>query len=189
MVPRRSEQSPVDISSTKVTPHLSATCNANTYNHTHSSTYTLMYLNVYMSRMQYTPHDSNPESSLTPSYLHITSVKNCQGRPALDPFPKTKAFCFVILDTLYTPNAYLFPYQVLCVIYTFMGHGFSGSHHRMSQVYTTFFYGLSLTVSCLNHIPGFLPEGVSIPTCFTHLHTYFSCHAIVSLNLDVVQFY
>ena len=28
-----------------------------------------------------------------------------------------------------------------------------------------------------------------ILTCFTHLHTYFSCHATVSLNLDVVSFY
>ena len=51
------------------------------------------------------------------------------------------------------------------------------------------FYGLSSTVSCLNHIPYFSPKGVSIPTCFTHLHMYFSCHATVSLNLDVVPFY
>ena len=69
------------------------------------------YLNVYMSRMQYAPHDSNHESSLTPSHLHMPSVKN------RDLFSKTKAFCFVILDKLDTPNAYLFPYQVLCVMH------------------------------------------------------------------------
>ena len=51
------------------------------------------------------------------------------------------------------------------------------------------FYGLSPTVSSLNHIPGFSLEGVSIPTCFAHLHTYFSCHATVSLNLDIIPFY
>ena len=85
--------------------------------------------------------------------------------------------------------------------YAFVGHGFPGSHCRTPHAYTTFFYGLSPTVSCLNHILGFSPErggggggggggvGMSIPTCFTHLHTYLSCHATVSLNLDVVPFY
>ena len=47
----------------------------------------------------------------------MPSVKNRQGRPAPNPFSKTKAFCFVILDTLDTPNAYLFPYQVLCIMH------------------------------------------------------------------------
>ena len=28
-----------------------------------------------------------------------------------------------------------------------------------------------------------------IPTCFTHLHTYFSCLTTMSLNLDAVTFY
>ena len=67
--------------------------------------------------MQYASHESKPESSLIPSHLHMPSVKNRQGRPTLDPFSKTKYFCFVILDTLDTPNAYLFPYPVLCVIH------------------------------------------------------------------------
>ena len=72
--------------------------------------------------------------------------------------------------------------------YAFVGHGFSGSHRRTPQAYTTFLRAFT-DVSCLNHIPGFSPEGVSISTCFTYLHTYFSCHEIVSLNLDVVPFY
>ena len=137
--------------------------------------------------MKYALHDSNPESSLTTSYLHMPSVKNLQGCPAPDPFSKTKAFCFVILDIMDTPNAYLLPYPVLCVMYLWAR--IYGSHHRTPHAYVTFFYGLSLTISCLNHIPGFSPKGVSIPTCFTHLHMKFSCHAIVSLNLDVVPFY
>ena len=136
--------------------------------------------------MQYAPHDSNPESSLTPSHLHMQSVKNRQGRLTPDHFSKTKAFCFVILDTLDTPNAYLFPYPVLCVI---CGPRISGFSPQDAACLYNIFYELSPMVSCLNHIPGFSPEGVSIPNCFTHLHTYFSCHAIVSLNFDVVPFY
>ena len=121
--------------------------------------------------MQYAPHDSNPKSSLTPSHLHMPSVKNRQGRPAPDLFSKTKAFCFVILDTLDTPNAYLFPYPVLCVMHLWP------TGRRTPHTYTTFFYGLSPTVSCLNHIPCFPPEGVSIPACFTPLHVLFmSCN-------------
>ena len=188
MVLRQGEQSQVDISPIKATPHLSVTCNANTYNHTHSSTYTLLYLNVYMSCMQYAPHDSNPNSSLTPSHLHMQSMKNRQGCLALDPFSKTKDFCFVILDTLDTPNAYLFPYPVLCVM-----HLWATDFRILTTGCRTpiqhFFLGLSPTVSCLNHIPGFSFEGLPIPTCFTHLYTYFSCHATVCLNLDVVPFY
>ena len=46
-----------------------------------------------------------PTDSFKPA---MPSVKNIQGRPA---------FCFGILDTLDTPNAYLFPYQVLCVMH------------------------------------------------------------------------
>ena len=137
--------------------------------------------------MQYAPHDSNPKSSLTPSHLHMPSVKNRQGLPALDYFSKTKAFCFVILDTLDTPNGYLFPYPVLCVMHlwatnfrvltagrrTLVQHFFRDfTDGFMSKPYTSF-----------------SPKGVSIPTCFTHLHTYFSCHATVSLNLDIVPFY
>ena len=138
--------------------------------------------------MQYAPHDSNPESSLTISHLHMPSVKNHQGRPAPVPFSKTKAFCFVILDTLDTPNAYLFPYLVLCVMHLW------ATDFRVLTVIRRmpiqhFFYGFSPTVSCLNHIPGFSLEGVSIRTRFTHLHKYFSYHATVSLNLDVVPFY
>ena len=135
--------------------------------------------------MQYAPHDSNPESSLTPSRLHRLSH---QGRPAPDPFSKTKAFCFEILDILDTPHAYLFPYQVLCVMHLWATDFRVLTAGRRTPI-QHFFYGLSLMVSCLNHIPGFSPEGVSIPTCFTHLHTYFSCPAIVSLNLDVVPFH
>ena len=132
--------------------------------------------------MQYAPLDLNTESSPTPSHLHMPSVKNRQGRPSLDPFSKTKVFCFGY------PQCLLISLSSN-VCYAFVGHGFSGSHRRTPQAYTTFFYWFSLMISCLNHIPSFSPEGVSIPTCFTHLHTYFSCHATVSLNLDVVLFY
>ena len=138
--------------------------------------------------MQYASHDSNPESSLTPSHLHMPSVKNRQGRPAPNPFSKTKGFCFVILDTLDTPNTYLFPYQVLCVMHLWATDFRVLSVGRRTPI-QHLFYRLSPTVSCLNHIPSFSLEGVSIPTCFTHLHTYFSCYATMSLNLDVVPFY
>ena len=67
--------------------------------------------------MQYAHHDSNPKSSLTPLHLHMPSVKNRQGHSTPYPFSKTQAFCFVILDTLDTPNAYLFPYPRLCVMH------------------------------------------------------------------------
>ena len=53
-----------------------------------------------------------------------------------------------------------------------MGHGFPGSHRKTPHVYTTFFYELSSTVSCLNHIPGFSPEGGVYPYLlnpFTHV--------------------
>ena len=134
--------------------------------------------------MRYAPHDSNPKSSLTPSHLHMPSVKYGQGCPAPDPFSKTKAFCFVILDTLDTPNANVFLYQVLCVMHLWaMDFIFLTVGCRTPHASTTFFYGLSPTSSCLNHIPG------SIPTCFTYLHTYFLCHATVSLNFDVDPFY
>ena len=124
---------------------------------------------------------------MTPSHLHIPSVKNRQGRLAFDPFSKTKAFCFVILDKLDTPmpTYFLTKYCVLC-IYRPRISGFSPQD--AARLYNIF-YGLLPVVSCLNHIPGCSPEGVSIPTCFTHLHTHFSCHATVSLNLDVVPFY
>ena len=107
--------------------------------------------------MQYAPHDSNPESLLTPSHLHMPSVKNRQGRPTPDPFSKTKAFCFVILDILDTPNAYLFPYTVLCVMHLW-ATDFGVLTAGRVRLYNSF-YGFSPTVSCLNHIPGFSPVG------------------------------
>ena len=80
---------------------------------------------------------------------------------------------------------FLTKYCELC-IYRQRIFGFSPQD---PHAYITFFYGLSPTVSYLNHIPSFALEGVSIPIDFTHLHMYFSCHATVSLNLDVVPFY
>ena len=65
----------------------------------------------------------------------------------------------------------------------------SGMGRRSGPYIYNIFNRLSLTVSCLNHISSFSLEGVSIPTCFTHLHTYFPCLATMSLNLDVVPFY
>ena len=83
------------------------------------------------------------------------------------------------------PTYLLTKYCVLCIC----GPRISRFSPQDAALLYNIFYGLSPTVSCLNNIPGFLPEGVSIPTCFTHLHTYFSCHETVSLNLDVVLFY
>ena len=126
VVPQRGEQIPVDMSPTKATPHLRATCNANTYNHTHSSTYTLLYLNVYMSWMQYAPHDSNPKSSLTPSHAYAKCEKRSRA----------------------SPNAYLFPYQVLCVMHlraTYFRVFIAG--RSMSRAYTTFFTGFHRRVN------------------------------------------
>ena len=139
--------------------------------------------------MQYAPHDSNSEYSLTASHMHMPSVKNRQGCPALDPLSKTKTFCFVILSKLDTFNAYLFPYQVLCVMHLWATDFRVLTTRRRTPIQQIFFYGLSSTISCLNHILVFSPKGVYIPTCFTHLHTYFSCHATMSLNLDVIPFY
>ena len=123
---------------------------------------------------------------MTPSYLHMPSVKNRQGRLAPDPFSKTKVFCFVILNTL-APNAYLFPYQVLCVMYLWATDFWVLTAGRRMPI-QHFFYRLSPMVSCLNHIPSLSPKGVSIPTCFSHLHMYFSCHVTMNLNLDIVPF-
>ena len=36
--------------------------------------------------------------------------------------------------------------------YSFVGHKFLGSHRKTSHAYSTFFYELSPTVLCLNHI-------------------------------------
>ena len=80
------------------------------------------------------------------------------------------------------PTYFLTKYRVLC---NYGPRIFWFSPQDATRLYNIF-YGLSPTVLCLNHILGFSPEGVSIPTCFTHLHTYFSCHATMSLNLDVV---
>ena len=98
---------------------------------------------------------------LTPSHLHMLSVKNHQGRPALDPFSKTKAFCFVILHTLDTPNACLFPYPVLCVMQLWATYFQILTTRRLTPI--QHFYGLSPMVSCLHHILGFSPEGGVCP--------------------------
>ena len=79
------------------------------------------------------------------------------------------------------PTYFLTKYSVLCIC----GPRISGFSPQDAARLYNIFYWLSPKVSCLNHIPGFSPEGVSIPTCFTHIHTYFSCHATVSLNLDI----
>ena len=115
-----------------------------------------------------------PTDSLKPA---THSVKKRQGVHPLTLF-QNKSFLFCNSRHIGHPQCLLISLPST-VCYAFVGHGFSGN----------IFYGLSPTVSCLNHIPGFSPEEVSIPTCFTHLHTYLSCHAIMSLNLDVVSFY
>ena len=83
------------------------------------------------------------------------------------------------------PTYFLTKYCVLCIC----GPQISKFSPQDTARLYNIFYRLSPTVSCLNHILGFSPKGVSIPSCFTHLHTYFSCHATVSLDLDVVLFY
>ena len=98
--------------------------------------------------MQYAPHDSNPKSLLTPSHLHMPSMKNRRGRPASDPYSKTKSFffCFVILDTLDTPmlTYFLTQYCVLC-IYKPRISGFSPQD--AARLYNILFYLKQWTVS------------------------------------------
>ena len=120
----------------------------------------------------------------------MTSVKNRQGRPAPDRFFQNKSFLFCNSRHIGYHQCLLISIHST-VFYAFVGHGFPSSHRWTPHAALLYniFYELSSTISCLNHILGFSPKGVSIPTCFTHLHTYFSCHATMSLNLYIVPFY
>ena len=64
---------------------------------------------------------------------------------------------------------FLTKYCVLCIC----GPQIFGFPPQDTARLYNIFNGLSPTVSCLNHILGFSPEGVSIATCFTHLHVLF----------------
>ena len=119
MVPRRGEQCPVENNSYKGYSPPKCTCNA--ISHIQLKTYTFLLKCLHVMDENVTHPIPCPESSPTPSHMHMSSVKT------VILFYKLK---FIVQTTIFTCF-----YQVLCV---FVGSEFSGSHHRLRTPSDTF---------------------------------------------------
>ena len=99
---QRGEQCPVEKTPTRVTPHLSAH-ECHEYTIKHISVKCLHECPYVMHEMSSCPY---PESSPTPSHMHMPSVKTIIGSTN-DPFSKTKSFFFYHKIPLDKPPMYI----------------------------------------------------------------------------------
>ena len=93
MVPRQGEQCLVENNSYKDYSPRKCTCNV--ISHIQVKTYTFLLKCLHAMDENVTHTVPCPKSSLTPSYMHMPSVKNCHLCSINDHFSKTKAFCFI----------------------------------------------------------------------------------------------
>ena len=77
-----------------------------------------------------------PESSPTPSHMHMPSVKTVIYVPSMTIFPK-QSFLFYKSKSIGQTPIFTCFYQVPCV---FMGSEFPGSHRRLRTPFKTFAY-------------------------------------------------
>ena len=132
MVPRQGEQCPVENNSFKGYSLPKCTCNV--ISHIQVKPYTFLLKCLHAMDENVTHPVTCPESSLTPSHMHMPSVKTVIYVPSMTIFPKQKLLFYKSKFIGQTP---IFPcfYQVLCV---FVGSEFSRFLRRLRTPSNTF---------------------------------------------------
>ena len=129
-----------------------------------------------------------PESSPTPSHMHMPSVKNVIYVPSMTNFPKKNVFCFISqnpLDKLRYSLVFTKSYVFLWVANF---RGFIAGFARLPTLSQTFIAGYI----CLTKYTEFFTQG-GINPCLLYPTYVFSIsfffYAAMRLNLDVVPLY
>ena len=116
-----------------------------------------------------------PESSPTPSHMHMLSVKTIIYVPSMTIFPKqkhfvlTKEFCFINQNPLDKLRYSLVFTKSHVFLWVANFQGLIAGFAHLPTLSQNFIAGYI----CLTKNIGFSPEGVSIPSCYTQ-HKYFS---------------
>ena len=132
MVPRRGEQCPIENNSYK--GYSPPKCTYNAISHIQVKTYTFILKCLHAMDENVTHPIPCPESSPTPSHMHMPSVSIVIYVPSMTIFQNKKILFYKSKSIGQTPIFTCF-YQVPCV---FVGSQFPGSLHRLHMPSDTF---------------------------------------------------
>ena len=143
MVPRRGEQCPVVNNSYK--GYFSPKCTCNVISHIQVKIYTFLLKYLHVIDENVTHSVPFPDSSPTPSHMHMTSVKTVIYVPSMALFFQNKSFLFYKSKFIgQSPISTCF-YQVPCV---FVGSKFPWSHLRIripSDTFANFYLWIQMS--------------------------------------------
>ena len=129
-----------------------------------------------------------PESSPTPSHMHMPSAKTVIYVPSMTIFPKQKLFFFINQNPLDNLRYQLVFTKFRVFLWVANFRGLTAGFARLPTLSQTFIVGYI----CLTKNIGFFTRGGIYPFLLYPTHTFFISfffYAIVRLILDVVPFY
>ena len=153
MVPRRGEQCPVENNSYK--SYSPSKCTCNVISHIQVKTYTFLLKCLHAMDENVTHPVLCPESSPTPSHMHMPTMKTIIYVPSL-PFFQNKSFLFYKSKFIGQTPIFTCFYQVPCV---FVGSEFPRSHWRLRTPSNTFANFHRLIHMCNQEYRVFHPRG------------------------------
>ena len=186
MVPRQGEQCPVENNSYKGYSPPKCTCNA--ISHIQVKIYTFLLKCLHVMDENETHHVPCPESSPTPSHMHMPSVKTVIYVTSMTIFSKTKAFCFINQNPLDKLRYSLVFTKSRVFLWVENFWGLTAGFARLPTLSRTFI----TRYICLTKNTGFFARGGIYPSLLYPSHLFFISfffYAIVRLILDVVPFY
>ena len=184
MVPQRGEQCPVENNSYKGYSTPKCTCNA--ISHIQVKTYTFQLKCLHAMDENVTHHVPCPESSSTPSHMHMSSVKPVIYVPSM--IIQNKSLLFYKSKSIGQTPIFTCFYQVPCV---FVGSEFPGSQSRLCMPSNTFANFIAGCI-CLTKNTRFFTRWGIYPFLLYPTHVFFISfffYATVRLILDIVPFY
>ena len=159
-------------------------CTCNVISHIQVKTCTFLLKCLHAMDENVTHPVSCPESSPTPSHMHMPSVKTVIYVPSMTIF-QNKRFLFYKSKSIGQTPIFTCFYQVSCV---FVGSEFPGSHRSLPTLSRTFIAGYI----CLTKNTGFFTRGGIYPFFLYPRRVFFISfflYATMRLILDIVPFY
>ena len=185
MIPRWGEQCPIENNSYKGYSPPKCTCNA--ISHIQVKTYTFLLKCLHVRDENVTHLVPCPESSSTPSHMHMPSV-NRHLCSINDHFSKTKAFCFINQNPMDKLRYSLFFTKSCVFLWVTNLWGLTVGFTCLPTLSGTFITGYI----CLTKNTEFFTQWGIYPYLLYPTHVFFISfyfYATVRLILDVVPFY
>ena len=186
VVSRRSEQCLVENNSYK--GYSPPKCTYNAISHIQVKTYTFLLKCLHVMDENVTHPVPCPESSPTPSHMHMQSVKTVIYVPSMTIFPKQKLFCFINKNPLDKLRYSLVFTKSRVFLWVANFRGLTIGFARLPTLSRTFIAGYI----CLTKNTGFFTRWGIYPYLLYPTHIFFITfffYVTVRLILDVVPFY